>query len=565
MLIIKNAQVFNTHFRTFRKADVLIEDGKFKWISETPIEKNGAKIIDATGKYMIPGLIDIHMHIESSMTTANRFSEAVLPFGVTTIVADPHEMANVFGLSGIQAFIDTQTTLDIFCGIPSSVPSTNPDLETTGGQISETDVKELIKDNRVICFGEIMNYKELIDENLTKTQKMIAAFKALRPLAPVEGHCPKIYGEELAQFIAAGVDSDHTHQTRETIIEKISNGMFIEMQRKSINKETIGTLKEYNLFNCFAIITDDVMPDDLANGHLNSNLLKAVSCGLSVEEAIYCSTYTGAQRMNLFDRGIIAPGKIADFVLLNDLLTWAIESVYKNGKEVVNMAKGIIVKEAEQQFPEFFYQTINCVQFTATDFELLAPLDKVIAGKVSARIINKVFNSTFTEELIEKFAVKEGKVQYQETTALLAVVERYGNNNPLQYGLLRGGINKDGAIASSWAHDHHNILVHGIGARDMMLAANRVRELQGGIVVVENGEIIAECPLPIGGIISAVPISELSEQVKTVRAAMQKLGYFNQDEIMSFATLSLLVSPQLKISDKGLIDVKTQEILSLFI
>lgn len=564
MLLIKNANVYFTHRKEFIRADVLVENDVFKWISKEPIPiKDNMEVVDAEGKYLVPGLIDCHMHIESSMTTASRFSEAVLPFGVTTIVADPHEIANVYGLKGMKAFMADQPKLDIFYAIPSSVPSTNPALETTGGEIAVADVEQLVQDKRVICFGEIMNYPDLVATGETKTKKMIAAFKQARPLAAIEGHCPKIVKEDLAKFVAAGVGSDHTHQTPATMLERIDNDMFIQIQWKSLNKENIQTLKAHNLFNRFALVTDDVLPDDLAKGHLNQYLLKAVACGLTFEEALYCTTYTPAQRMNLFDRGIIAPGKIADFTLLNDITTWDVECVYKTGTCLFNKTEKITVTEQLHTFPNEYYHSIKRADVTKEDFVLTAPQANM--KTVDVRVISKEFPSTFTEEVHKRLPVEQNIVQYKEHLNLITVIERYGNNAPIKLALLENGITEKGAIASSWAHDHHNIIVLGLSETDMAIATNRVIALQGGIVVVRDGKIIAECPLPLAGIISEKPIPELAKEVKAVRTAMQTLGYQNQNEIMSFATLSLLVSPSLKLSDKGLIDTKTQTIKSLFV
>ena len=562
-ILIKQAKVFQTALRRFETNNVLVEDNRFVYVGAEESFDNVDKVIDGMGQYMVPGLVDIHMHIESSMTTPELFSQAVLPFGTTTIVADPHEMANVFGLDGVNAFMERQTILDIFYGIPSSVPSTNPGLETTGGILDVPEVKELAKDPRVICFGEVMNYKELIAEGATKTKNMIAAFKEIQPLAPVEGHCPKIWGEELAQFIAAGVDSDHTHQSRESILAKVPNGMFLEIQNKSITTEVIQTLIEYNLYDHFCFITDDIMPDRLVDGHLNLHLLKAVAHGMRIEDAIYCSTYTPTRRMQLYDYGQIAPGRIADFILLENLAEWDVAAVYKHGKEV--FGNGVLQPEPMQ--PDFATSYTTSIQRAATtpeDFILHAPAGT--KDSVTARVMRKVLESTFTEEVHHKLPVAaDGSVTLDSSLSLVTVIERYGNHAPIAYGILQNGLDKPGAIATSWAHDHHNILTVGMDAIDTSIAVNRIIELQGGIVVVENGKILAEVALPIGGIVSLAPMDELAKDVEQVRAAMQHLGYYNQDEIMSLATISLLVSPALKMSDKGLIDVRKQEILPLFL
>ena len=235
-MIIKNILVYQTFTQQFEMKDVLIENGRFSRIADE-LSITHEEVMDGTGKWMIPGLIDIHMHIESSMTLPSRFSQAVLPHGVTTVVADPHEIANVFGLEGIQSFLSNATALDIFYGIPSSVPSTSPQLETTGGFIGVEEVKELLQHPVILCLGEVMNFQDLCKKETSTIKEIIKVCQALRPSLPIEGHCPKISGKDLADFIGAGVTADHTQQTPESIIEKIKSGMFLEIQKKSMNKE----------------------------------------------------------------------------------------------------------------------------------------------------------------------------------------------------------------------------------------------------------------------------------------------------------------------------------------
>lgn len=230
-MLIKNAFVYNTFLQVFEKKDVAVQQGKFVEVADC-IDQDASTLLDAKNQYMVPGLIDIHMHIESSMTIPTRFSSAVLPHGVTTIVADPHEIANVFGIRGIQAYLSSATTLDIFYGIPSSVPSTNPTLETTGGNITCKEVEELLALDKILCLGEVMNFHDLCYEEDSLSAKIVRLCQELRPRMPIEGHCPKISGKELALFMAKGVSADHTHQTPASIVEKIKNGMFLD--RKSV-------------------------------------------------------------------------------------------------------------------------------------------------------------------------------------------------------------------------------------------------------------------------------------------------------------------------------------------
>lgn len=314
-LIIKNLNVYNSYFKKFIKGDVIIHEGKFIHIGTNYEDRlQSENIVDGKNQYMVPGLIDIHMHIESSMTIPSEFSKAVIKQGVTTVVADPHEIANVFGIEGIEEFLKYDETLDIFYGIPSSVPSTNSNLETTGGEIGVEEVKELLSYDKVLCLGEVMNFKELIEDKSSNINNIISTVKDIKNNMPLEGHCPKISGVDLSLYLNSGVNGDHTQQNVELLEEKIRNGMFIELQHKSMTKENIEFLVNNNLYEHFCLATDDVMADKLLEGHLNNLVKEAVNLGMSIENAIYVSTYTPARRMGLLDRGSIAPGKIADFI-----------------------------------------------------------------------------------------------------------------------------------------------------------------------------------------------------------------------------------------------------------
>ena len=553
-LIIKNSNVYNTFLQKFEIKDIAILNGKFYYISNNITELKSKKVIDYKDKYIIPGFIDIHMHIESSMTVPSEFSKMVLPCGVTTVVADPHEITNVLGINGINYLLSSETTLDIFYGIPSSVPSTNNNLETTGGEILENDVIELLKNPKVICLGEVMNFKDLISKDKTLIKNIIKICKESKPYLPIEGHCPKITGLDLAKFIYAGVDADHTQQTPESIYEKITSGMFLEIQSKSINKETIKTLVENNFYEYFAFVTDDVMADHLKEGHLNKVVKKAVDLGMPINKAIYCATYTPARRMNLFDRGSIAVGKIADFIVLDNLENLSIKEVYKNG----NLYIGENIKK--ENFPAYVYNTVKCKKAVLEDFEI----NTKKTGYVACNVIQINKEGNFTKKIVKNLPVKNGKILWEESgLSLLIVYERYNKNGNKAYALVDGAINKKGAIATTWAHDHHNLMVMGTDKNDMLIAQHKIVDMQGGYVVCKNQEVLAKAVLNVGGIVNDGDINQLASDIKNVRKAMNDLGYEHINEIMSFSTLSLPVSPEIKITDFGMIDTKTQQFINI--
>ena len=563
-LIIKNLKVYNSYFKKFIQGDVVINDGKFLHIGNNYEDRLTSKnIIDGNNKYMIPGLIDIHMHIESSMTIPSEFSKAAIKQGVTTVVADPHEIANVFGIEGIEEFIKSKEKLDIFYGIPSSVPSTGNHLETTGGEITVKEVKELLSYENILCLGEVMNFKDLIEDENSLINNIINVSKDKK--IPLEGHCPKIDGVDLSFYIYRGVDGDHTQQSVASLEEKIRNGMFIEMQHKSMTKENIKFLVENNLYEHFALATDDVMADKLTKGHLNELVKEAVNLGMSIENAIYVATYTPAKRMRLFDRGTIAPGKIADFILLDDIRKFDIYEVYKNGEIVFNKYNGL--KEEyfmkKSNFDKKFYNSIKLNKITKEN--LLVKVPEKYNNKVTCRTMNIMKNTTFIEEGEVSLDVENNFLKWENSNcALIAVFERYGKNNNISFGLVQGEIIKEGAVATTWAHDNHNVMVMGRNVEDMVLAVNNLIDFNGGYIVVKDNNILAKLELPIGGIVSDEPIEVVGEKLGKVRSAMKELGYNHMNEIMSFSTLSLPVSPAIKITDKGLIDVKKCKVVSLF-
>ncbi|WP_373795120.1 adenine deaminase C-terminal domain-containing protein [Jeotgalibaca porci] len=551
-LLIINASVFNSFLKTFEKQNVSVKDGKFYYISDEDLHYlNPKEVLDAQGKYLIPGLIDIHMHIESSMVPPASFSPTALSHGVTTIVADSHEIANVFGVAGITAFMEQETEMDIFYAIPSSVPSTTMDRETTGGIIGVTEVRELLEHPKVIALGEAMNFKGITTEPDSLIRQILRETQVLKPFMPLEGHIPRVSGEDLAKFMFVGLTADHTHQSPDSILEKAKNGIFLEFQKKSITPENMAVINHYNLYEHMALITDDIMVDDFVTGHLDANVRLAIAAGLPAEEAIYTATYTPARRMGFQDRGAIMTGYQADFILLDDVPSFKIATVYKNGKQVSTA-------HPDMYFPESFYQSVQCRPLTEADLSF--KVEKAMTCNVIA--IQEI--GTFTEHVQRMVAEKNGFLDWENSgLALIVVMERYGKNGNIGYGFVENALNEKGAIATTWAHDHHNVMIMGTSIADILAAQHAVLEMQGGYVVSVDGVITASCPLPIGGILSDEPVPVLGKKLGEVRHEMQRLGYKNTNEIMSFSTLSLPVSPKLKITDFGMMDVHTHELIPL--
>lgn len=562
---IKNVSLFQTVTQSFVTKHVYIKKEKIYHISSEEEQKITANsVIDGQGLFMVPGLIDSHMHIESSMCTPESFSDAVLQFGVTTVVADAHEIGNVFGIEGLKHFMSAQTELDIFHGIPSSVPSTTTELETTGGVIALKEVEELLSNPKVICLGEAMNFKGISYEPDSLIAQIIRLIQEKRPTMPLEGHCPKIQGTELSDFLYSGISSDHTHQFPESLKERIENGVFIQLQAKSMTKENIAVITDNHFYEYASIVTDDIMADELLTGHLDVNLRKAVACGLPMEMAIYMTTYTPARRMGLNDRGIVAPGKVADFILLDNLETFSIKEVYKSGKQVFDKLKSRIVeRHTYDYYPKNYFDTLKTRHLTEQDLLLKVETD---LEKVRCQVIRKHEIGTFTEPIIKEISVTDGYLDWEETgCSLLIVMERYGKNKNISYSLIEKPIDGKGAIGTTWAHDHHNIMIMGSTKEDLLQVQHELIEMKGGYCVSSDNQIIGRCPLPLGGIVSTEPIDILGVRLKEIRTSMQKIGYKNMNEIMSFSTLSLPVSPAIKVTDVGMMDTKTQVFYSMIL
>lgn len=559
-LLIENGFVFNSFLKKFIKENVAIAGDKFYYITSGDLRYlEPERVLDATGKYLVPGLMDIHMHIESSMIPPAIFSGAALAHGVTTIVADSHEIANVFGLEGVQQFMQQETELDIFYAIPSSVPSTTPELETTGGIIGLEEVKALLAHPKVIALGEAMNFKGITSEPDSLIRQILRTVQQEKPFMPLEGHVPRVSGEDLAKFMYAGITADHTHQSPESILEKVKNGIFLEFQKKSLTPENIQVLNEHQLYEHTAIITDDIMADDLLEGHLNANVRLAMEMGMPAEEAIYITTYTPARRMGFQDRGSISTGLLADFIILNDVETFEIDAVYKNGTLVHRAGDDMAYPENPPAFPAAFYDSIQCKKLSESDLKIAAPGDRAIVNVIQIQEVG-----TFTEPVQREVAVVDGYLDWENSgLSLIVVMERYGKNGNIGYGFVEHALREKGAVATTWAHDHHNLMVMGTSIEDILAAQADVLQLKGGYVVSQNGAITARCPLPLGGILSEEPVPVLGKQLEHVRRAMQDLGYKNTNEIMSFSTLSLPVSPKLKMTDIGMVDVHTHERIPL--
>lgn len=547
---IENIWIYNSADRSFHYGSFSYDE-RFEEVS-----CEASSVFSGKGECVIPGLVDCHMHIESSMLPPSSFSHVAAKHGTTTMISDCHEISNVAGVPGLKEFMHQKTVNHAFYAIPSSVPASSAELETTGGVFDAAEVRALSGEKDIICLGEVMNAKDLFSEGDNRTKRMIREFVRCFPHCPVEGHIARLSGRELDRFLSYGVSSDHTEQTVSSLLEKLSKGVFIQLQYKAITEEIISVLDGvYD--GHFSLVTDDVLPDTLVyDGQLDRVVRKAIASGLSPERAVYAATYAPCNHMHLDDRGMIAPGKLADFIILEDLESFSIKEVYISGSCVYRKGEGMLVPVPETTLSSGCSSSIRRSEVKAEEFSLKA----YRSGVQTITAIGHQEGSTMTLRRSVEVEVGPSLELPLEKINILASVERYGHNAPVIPVPLVDGLSKEGAIASSWAHDSHNILVLATSPELAAEAVNEVIRLQGGIVCVDSTSLI-KVPLGYGGIVSLEDPEDLAFGISAVRSWLREHGYKAIDEIMSFAVLGLPVSPEVKVTDKGLVDVKEKKII----
>lgn len=563
--LIKNARVFNTGLKRFIPGWLLLEEGFIRYAfveGDCPLEADC--VIDAQGSFCLPSLNDIHLHIESSMITPATFSHALLRHGVTTCVAEPHEIANVLGIDGVRAFMKAAhgCKMDIFWGIPSSVPCSG--FETTGGRIELDDARELLDDSHVACLGEVMDCHSVLHEPNGKIRTWLEYLRANYPKLTLEGHISNYMGTELCDIMYRGVDSDHTCIGLEPFVERLKMGTFVELQERSLLPEVISYIEENDVWEHFALVTDDVMPNLLHNrGHLDYLVRKAVNMGMKPERAIMAATWNPARRMKMYDRGMIAAGYKADLLFVDDPVRFSVRRVIKDGETVFDVEQPSVEPPRERCFPEHFYRTVKLNSLSEDDFVINTSLPD---GTHIARAMRPDKKTGRTYEDFVQVCVKDGKVLLQDTSLCrIAVFDRHTGRAGRMIGLVSGDdFLKKGAVACTYAHDHHNLLVAGKTAEDCVVAANQVIKNQGGYCVVEDGKTLAWLPLEVGGIVTEAPLSETAQYADELAKALCHLGYQFDNPIMSFSVLGLSVSMFLRITDRGYVAAKEGKLLPLF-
>ena len=496
-------------------------------------------------QYILPGFIDAHIHIESSMLTPSRFAEVVVPHGTTSVISDPHEIANVLGIRGINYMIKDASTvpLNFFFTAPSCVPATP--FETSGAIISAKEIDELLRDDEIVALGEMMNFPGVLADDPEVTAKIEAT---KRHKKPVDGHAPLLTGNELCKYIGAGISTDHECTIAEEVIEKRKLGMKIMLRQGSSAKnlkDLIGAGGDF-------IVSDDKHPEDLLNGHVNSMLKEAVELGEDPIKALKMVTINPAVHYGL-NTGIIAPGKAADIVVVDDLKNFNVKEVYIGGNAAARDGKAIFpVKPLELE------STFKIKYKKPQDFEISSSKEEE-----KVRIIDVMEGQLITEESEAMLSVVDGKIEpdMENDVLKISVLERYGHNRMMN-AFVRGFGLKMGAIASSVAHDSHNIIAVGTNGSDMADAVNKLVENNGGLVVASNGHYYS-LKLPIGGLMSTEPAENVAIKLEELHNALKDMGCKLASPFMTMSFLALLVIPKLKISDKGLFDVEKFDFVNL--
>ena len=550
--VIKNANIVNVLSEEIHEADIAIADGIIAGIGEN---YHGEKEININGAFVTPSFIDGHVHLESSMMLPKEFAKAVLPAGTTTVIIDPHEIANVFGLHGISFMHEAVKNLpmDVYTMLPSCVPATP--FETSGFDLNSYDLSLLIDKPWVLGIAEMMNFPGVLNLDKNVMAKLeLAKQKDKR----IDGHAPMLSNKDLCAYIASGVKSDHECTTPNEAIEKLRLGMYLMIREGTAAKDLnalIPVLKNCNTRKCL-FVTDDRHPSDLKE-HINGMVRRSVEAGVDPIKAVQYASLNTAEYFGLKDLGAVAPGYKADLLILPDLKTFKPDMVIKGGKTVYENG-GLTVNFEEAEVPSV-RGSVNVKWIERDDFRINALSD-------TTRTIEIIPHQLVTKSTISKIKVENGNaVSNVDTDTLkICVIERHRATGNIGKGFVKGFNIKNGAIASTVAHDSHNMIVVGTNDEDMYIAAVELVKTQGGKVVVSNGQVLSKLPLPIAGLMSNEKFEYVVDKCEELNNAAHSIGCTLEDPFMTMGFLSLPVIPELKITDKGIFDTTKFDFVNIF-
>ncbi len=552
-IVLKNANVVNVFTSEVNKGDIAIHGPYIAGIGSYV----GNEVIDLKGKYVVPSFIDGHVHVESSMVMPIQYARAVVPHGTGSVVADPHEIANVLGMEGILYMSKSMRggPLEFYMMLPSCVPST--DFETNGVSLDFLDLKPLMTEHYVLGLAEAMNYVGVISREPSILEKIRVTLQMGKR---IDGHAPEIKDLDLNAYVAARISSEHECTTIDEARRKLATGMHIHIREGSTAKDlkALANLIEPNTAMFCSFVTDDRNTLDLIKkGHIDSMVREAIAYGVDPIQAIKVATLSTARHYGLQYIGAVAPGYHADLVVLDSLEKVNVKRVYKQG--VLVAKDGKMVEDFGIDEQPRLRRSVNIHYLETEDFQVKARGDHM-------NVIGMIPDQIITDRLIEEAKVEDGLVvsDTDRDIVKIAIIERHNASEPRSVGFVKGLGIKEGALVSSIAHDSHNIVAVATNDRDLIEATVQIVRMQGGIAVAKGGEILESLPLPIAGLMSDQPIEHVSEKIQDLKDAAHKLGTPLEEPFMAMAFLSLPVIPKLKITDLGLVDVERFRFIDLF-
>jgi adenine deaminase len=550
-LVLSGGRVLSVFTGEFLEADVAIVG---QHVAGVGPGYEGTQRLDVSDLILLPGFIDGHMHLETTKLRLDQFARAALPWGTTTVVLDPHEIANVFGIEGVRELLRhaDEVPLDAYVMVSSCVPASP--FESSGASLTPEDIAELLRtEPRAIGLAEMMDYPAVVAGDEDAVAKVAAAGER-----HIDGHAPGLSGRALNAYLAAGVRSDHECTTYEEALEKRRMGMWIMIRQGSAARNLEALLPlvlEHGTTNCL-LCTDDREPHDLQeHGHINDVVREAAALGCAPADAVTMATLNAARYHRLHEHGAVAPGYLADIVAVRDLVSFRPERVWKRGRLVADGGRPSPI--ASSSLPGWMRESMHVRELVPADFSVVAD------GAV--RVIGVDAGTIVTRALVGEPLRRDGKACADpgRDLAKLAVIERHRDTGRIGVGFAQGFGLQAGAMASSHAHDAHNVVVVGMTDEDMAAAANHLRAIGGGQVVVMGGRVVAELPCPIGGLLSDLTFEEVADRARVLEEAAGELGTTLPSPFMAMSFLALSVIPELKLTDRGLVDVDRFELVPL--
>lgn len=543
-LVLKNAKYLNVFSNEFLCGDIAVANGLIAGVGKY----NGKTEIDVSGKLVLPGFIDAHIHLESSMVTPAEFAKAVVAHGTTTVITDPHEITNVMGIDGVEYMIQASQNLpiDVHFMMPSCVPAT--EIDESGAELDCKDIDLYLNNKKVLGLAEMMNYVGVINGDKNVLSKIVTSQAHHKK---IDGHAPELSGNDLNAYIAAGVYSDHECSTFENALEKLRKGQFIMIREGTAahNLKALMPLLTQQYYSRCMFATDDKHPSDLLyGGHIDYIVKQALKNGADPIVALKTATHHAARYFLLNNKGAIASGYLADIVVVDNLEDFNVETVFKRGKLVFDgEVKDFSAPTVDEKLAEKCFDTFHLDSVTPSSFKVDGKLGLI--GLVGGELLTRNLGTA-------------DKIDVENDILKIACIERHKGTNHIGVGYVKGYSLKSGAVATSVAHDSHNIITVGCNDDDIAVAVNAIKDSKGGIAVVENGKIKALLELPIAGLMSDEPLTTVNEKLENAKSSAYELGADKSiDPFMTLSFLSLPVIPSLRITTKGVFDAENWKML----